>query len=145
MKSLVLQTQKYWLDGLKRELPKTILLSGEKGSGKHIIVDELAKHYNLEVLDITDNQQKHHEIQDRVENAKKMSEQYDTQSTESAQQLSELKQQQVRLTKIKDDLQAKLLIQTQSISELENNQNINAERANNRQANLEQIQNTRNE
>ncbi len=92
------------------------------------------------VLDIMDNQQKHHEIQDRVENAKKMSEQYDTQSTESAQQLSELKQQQVRLTKIKDDLQAKLLIQTQSISELENNQNINAERANNRQANLEQIQ-----
>ena len=54
MKSLVLQTQKYWLDGLKRDLPKTILLSGEKGSGKHIIVDELAKHYNLGILDITD-------------------------------------------------------------------------------------------
>ncbi|CUS26188.1 chromosome segregation protein [Paucilactobacillus oligofermentans DSM 15707 = LMG 22743] len=91
------------------------------------------------VLDITDHQKKHDEIQERVLNAQKMSEQYDVQNAHSTQQLAELKQQQVRLTAIKDELQAKLLNQTQSISELENSQNISNERSNNRQANLEQI------
>jgi len=67
------------------------------------------------VLDITDHQKKHDEIQERVLNAQKMSEQYDVQNAHSTQQLAELKQQQVRLTTIKDELQAKLLNQTQSI------------------------------
>ena len=43
------------LNQLKNALPDTTLLVGPSGCGKHLMVDELSKYYNLPLIDITEN------------------------------------------------------------------------------------------
>ena len=37
------------------DLPHTILLIGDDGCGKHFLASEMSKHYNLDLIDISDN------------------------------------------------------------------------------------------